>query len=156
MAERMDADAPRYQRTTIYGTIDGGSSLQTSDCQEGPRGAIQRDLTISMTTVHAIIADFSEENRNIPIGRCLRERSPTAFLISRRAAGERLVFFGFDCAPIASLVPICHLLLPRVDLYSQSNHRRKVNPGTFHYNRARLRITLYNYDINYNHISCRL
>ncbi|XP_071650464.1 neuroendocrine convertase 2 isoform X1 [Temnothorax longispinosus] len=87
MAERMDADASRYQRTTIHGTIDGGSSLQTSDCQEGPRGAIQRDLTISMTTVYAIIADFSEENRNNPIGRCLRERSLSAFLISRRAAG---------------------------------------------------------------------
>lgn len=81
MAERMDANASRYQGPTIHGTIDRRSSLQTSDCQEGPRGAIQRDLTISMTTVLAIIADFSEENRNIPIGRCLRERSLSAFLI---------------------------------------------------------------------------
>lgn len=95
MAERMDADASRYQGTTIHGTIDGRSSLQTSDCQEGPRGATQCDLTISMTTVHAIIADFSEENRNIPIGRCLRERSLSAFLILR-AAGKILIFFFSD------------------------------------------------------------
>lgn len=95
MAEGMDADAARYQGTTIHGTIDGGSSLQAGDCQEGPRGAeIQRDLTIPMTTVHAIIADLSEENGNIPIGKCLRERSLTAFLISRRAAwGMYLGFF---------------------------------------------------------------
>jgi len=40
MVERMDADAPRYQRTTIHGTINGGPTLQISDCQEGPRGAV--------------------------------------------------------------------------------------------------------------------
>jgi len=155
MAERMDADASRYQGTTIHGTIDGRSSLQTSDCQEGSWGATQCDLTISMTTVHAIIADFSEENRNIPIGRCLRERSLSAFLILRHAV-RKTDFFRFSCAPIASPVPIYHhSLFPRFRLYSHSCHYRKVNLSTFHSSRA-FAVSLYKYDVNYNHISCRL
>lgn len=48
MAEGMDVDASRYQRTTIYGIIRGGSSLEISDCQKGPRGATERDLTTLM------------------------------------------------------------------------------------------------------------
>lgn len=49
MAEGMDIDASRYQRTTIYGIISGGSSLEISSCQKGPRGATEHDLTILMT-----------------------------------------------------------------------------------------------------------
>lgn len=150
----MDADASRYQGTTIHGTVDGGSSLQISDCQEGPRGAVQRDLTITMTMVHAIIADFSEENGNIPIGRCLRERSPSAFLISRRAAGECTTIIS-DTAARRSHHP-CQSIVIRYDLYLHSNHRRKVNLDTFHCSRVCSRVTFCNYDVNYNYISCHL
>lgn len=46
MAEGMDADVARYQGTTIHGTISGGSSLEISNRQKGPRGAIGRVLTL--------------------------------------------------------------------------------------------------------------
>lgn len=44
MAEGMDIDVARYQRTTVHGIISGGPSFETGDCEEGPRGAVERDL----------------------------------------------------------------------------------------------------------------
>lgn len=46
MAEGVDADAARYQRTTVHGTVSGGPSLEISDREEGSRGTTERDLTL--------------------------------------------------------------------------------------------------------------
>lgn len=61
MAKGMDVDASRYQRTTIYGIISGGSSFEISDCQKGPRGATERDLT-TLTTVQRDYRRFRRRN----------------------------------------------------------------------------------------------
>lgn len=90
MAEGVDIDAPRHQGTTVHRIISCGSSLEISDCQKGPRGATERDLT-TLTTVQRDYRRYPGEEKigNIPIERCLRVRfSLSAFLISRRAAEE--------------------------------------------------------------------
>lgn len=44
MVEGMDADVAWHHGTTVHGTVGGGSSLEISDREESPRGAIERDL----------------------------------------------------------------------------------------------------------------
>lgn len=156
MAEGMDADAPRYQGTTIHGTVDGGPSLQAGDCQEGPRGAeIQRDLTISMTTVHAIIADFSEANRNIPIGRCLRDRSLSAFLIfAPRSMGNVSRIFSDSVArrshrPCQYLYIAIRYSSARWLVFAFAESSQRSQASVLFIVRHVCRITLYNYDVKY-------
>jgi len=154
MAERMDADAPRYQGTTIHGTIDGGPTLQISDCQEGSRGTVQRDLTISITTVHAIIADFSEENGNNPmftqalLFRFLDFAAAQLGNVSRffliRLRADRIV-------PCQRIVILYSNVLIYICIIAE-----KSIPVLFIIVCRDCRITFYNYDINCNYISRRL
>lgn len=75
MAEGMDIDATRYQRTAVHGTVSCGPLLEISDREESPRGATERDLDdIDDFTRSSPIQARKMENGSW-IERCLRDRS---------------------------------------------------------------------------------